>query len=470
MSEQNFKSFCFSWIGTCLVGSGLGVIVAAIFFSFDFLDTLSVGILSLFTLFSVVLAFQMVQWNPLILWSPLPWFLLAGAVYFGFGPLIYFFGDDDAKRVCDRIWPTARADLFRVSCLNILGAALVVVFWWRRARKAFQLPFGSPRLGADSATGMAILFYGIGLPAKLLSLASVYGLLGFTVPGMLNWLSNFCGAGLLLLTLTALRNGAWWWNLWAVMLLFEIGAAILTFSKIAIILALVPCLFGYFLFRPANGKSFFCSLIILALVYLISSPFVNYVRDRNLESNDIGARYTLAKTYLEADWDPELQRNPQSWWIRLNYANVQTFAMREYDEGNPGQSLVVALIAPIPRILWPDKPVLDAGKAFYQTLTGHEGASFGIGLFAEAYWNGGWMAVVFCSIGLGWLFGSITLVIVKDLSSGSLWILPIALIWIRGGTRVDGWFYTDVVGPAVFTLIFILLMRFVRQTEMVQRA
>lgn len=463
------KSFRFAWIGASLAGGVVVVILLAVFFSFDFLDAVCAGLLSLFILLSGALAFQLVQWKPLLIWSPLPWFLLASAAYFGFGPLIYFFGNDDAKGFCELIWPVTRKDLFRVSWLNMSGTAVVVAVWWWRARNVFQLPFRPARLDSGSTANMALLFYGIGLPAKLVSLAFEYGLLGFTAPGVLNWIAHFSAAGLLLLTLTALRNGALWWWLWGVMLLFEITAAILTFSKIAIILSLVPCLLGYFLYRPVRVQSFLWSLILLATVYLISSPFIGYIREQDSQSNAVGDRYALAKSYLEAEQEAVLQRNPQNWWIRLNYANTQTFAMKEYDEGDPGQSLMVALIAPIPRVLWPGKPVLDAGKTFYQTLTGHEGASFGMGLFAEAYWNGGWLFVILCSIGLGWLFGSITLPIVEGLSSGNLWILPIALIWIRGGIRVDGWFYTDVAGPAVFTLLYILLMHFFRPKEMRRR-
>jgi hypothetical protein len=438
----------------------------ATYFSFDFLDTICVGMLSLFILLTVSLSFDLLEWKPQLVWSPLIWFLLASGVYVGFGPLIYFFGNDEAKMVCELIWPVTLKDLFRVSLLNMTGTVLVVAAWWWRAHNVLQLPFQPAGLDTSSVANVALIFYAIGLPAKLVSLAFEYGLLGFTAPGMLNWIAHFSAAGLLLLTLVSLRKGARWRLLWGAMLLFELIAAILAFSKIAIVSSLVPCLLGYFLHRPVRVRQFILSLIILTSVYLISTPFILYVRQQSLQSNSVGNRYDLAKSYLDKEQDEDLNRVSQNWWVRLNYVNVQTFAMKEYDEGNPGRSLVLALIAPIPRILWPSKPVLEAGKSFYQTLTGHGGASFGMGLFVEAYWNGGWLFVVSCSVGLGWLFGSITLSIVKGLSSGNPWVLPIALIWIRGGTRVDGWFYTDISGPAVFTFLFLLLMRLYQNTEM----
>jgi hypothetical protein len=98
-----------------------------------------------------------------------------------------------------------------------------------------------------------------------------------------------------------------------------------------------------------------------------------------------------------------------------------------------------------------------------ELLRVHHGArsrEFGIGFFCEAYWNGGWLAVILCSAAIGWLFAMITRVLGEELLLGNLWALPFALLWVRGGAQVDGWMHTEIVGPAVFTLIGILAMRY----------
>ena len=48
----------------------------------------------------------------------------------------------------------------------------------------------------------------------------------------------------------------------------------------------------------------------------------------------------------------------------------------------------------------------------------------------------------------------------EELLLGNLWALPFALWWVRGGAQVDDWMHTEIVGPAVFTLIGILAMRY----------
>jgi hypothetical protein len=134
--------------------------------------------------------------------------------------------------------------------------------------------------------------------------------------------------------------------------------------------------------------------------------------------------------------------------------------MEQYDEGQPGSSLRLALIAWVPRALWPSKPIIESGVDLHEKMTGHSGPSFGIGWFAEAYWNGGWTMVIFISAGIGVLFAFLEAAIIKAVRTGKLWILPVGLLWIRSGLRSDGWVHTEIVGPAVFTLLYLELLHF----------
>ena len=166
-----------------------------------------------------------------------------------------------------------------------------------------------------------------------------------------------------------------------------------------------------------------------------------------------------AHSFFRAEHDKQVSDDPQMWWARFYYSNAQVFAIQEYDAGRPGDSLMLALIAPIPRLLWHDKPAIESGYDFYRRLTGSNTSSFGIGFFVEAYWNGGWLAVILCSIMLGWLLGAVTVSLAAQQAVGNLWALPLAFLWIRIGSRVDGWVHTEIAGPAIFTLLFLGLIR-----------
>jgi hypothetical protein len=413
--------------------------------------------LAAFTLFGSVSAYQLVRQSPLLIFSPMPWFLLASGFYFGFGPLIYFFGNDMAITYCNAVWPVDLDELWSVTLLNALGVVLVFGVWLWQVR---EMPRGRFKPAGNGALASAILiFYLVGLPFRLINIFSDAGLLPFTPPGFLGWLANLTSAGLVLLTAMAMRNGGGWWFLWAGMLVLNIIGAALTFSKLNIFLALIPCIFGFLLYRP-KGRVLLWIPVLLIILYIVTHSFVSLARENVKSSHSLSDRIKIVQLFFDDKKESELNNYDQSWWTRINYANAQRFAMKDYENGTPGSSLMLALIAPIPRVLWPDKPFIESGYEFYRRLTGMDGATFGIGFFAEAYWNGGWLAVVLISCASGWLFGKITLVIGAEVAIGNLWILPIALIWIKGGFRVDGWIHTEIVGPGMFTLIYILLMRY----------
>jgi len=240
---------------------------------------------------------------------------------------------------------------------------------------------------------------------------------------------------------------------------FEFGLGVLLFSKAAILQPAFAVFLGYLNHKHRVFRNPW-PLLVLVLVYIGTSFFVDFARGQRLAGSGARERISVARSFTEARDEPVDLDSNFRWLGRLNYANNQTFAMKQYDEGEPGTSLRLAWIAWIPRVLWPNKPIIDSGMGLYEQMTGNKGASFGIGLFAEAYWNGGWVYVILMAAGLGLLFALIGAKMTKEVHSSNLWMFPIALLWIRSGLRTDGWFHTEIVGPAVFTLLYLILLRF----------
>ncbi len=406
------------------------------------------------------MAFRIVRQDWILIWSPLPWFLLASGAYFGLGPMIYFVGDQHTVSYCEAVWPVTWKDLTRATLLNGVGLGTLFWTWLVTARGSALRASCSTRRRTDSEVATMIGCYAVGLPCRMVGLLSEFGYVSFTPHGVLNWLGNFVMAGLVLLTFLAIRRGGIWWLLWAIMAGFELGTSLLMFSKLAVVLAFLPCSFGYLLARPSLRAAVFATAL-LVVVYLSSVSYVRFGRTSLSESNagTVMDRMGFLHAYVRKDQATQLEDSKYGWLTRLNYANTQTFAIREYDEGRPGESFKLALIAWIPRLLWPGKPPIESGRDFYTRLTGNVGATFGMGLFAEAYWNGGWPYLILMSAAVGWLFAILTTRITTVLAAGDFWILPIAMLWIRAGTRVDGWFHTEIVGPAVFTFLYLYLLR-----------
>jgi hypothetical protein len=347
-------------------------------------------------------------------------------------------------------------DLWRITLVHALGVVLVFGVWLLAIRELPRSGLSTPEPVAMES--MIFMFYLTGLPFRVIGILSEFGVLPFMASGFVDWFANLTSAGLVLLTAMTLRKGGGWWFAWGTMLALDVVGGVLTFSKMSILLSVLPCFFGYFLYRPKQPPLGWI-LVVLVIVYMASHSFVSFVRGNGMYYNSLSGRIQIAESYFGSKDESGLVDEDQAWWTRLNYANNQAFALYEYDGGTPGDSLKLALIAPIPRVLWPDKPFIESGRDFYRKLTGGDSATFGIGFFVEAYWNGGWLAVVLTSCAIGWFFGKITLVIGAEQGLGNLWILPIALLWIRSGARVDGWIHTEIVGPAAFTLLYVLMMR-----------
>ena len=443
---------------SALVGFGAAVL-SSLALSLTRLDQLCIGLLITLVLSCGGFAYQILQRNMLLVWSPMPWFLAASGAYFGFGPLVYYFGSDASVEMLNAVAPLAKEQLLRVTLLNMAGLALVLGVW-AIGPNHFLTPGTRVWRGRQvSSTTLMVSFYMIGLPPRILSLLSEYGLVSFIVPGVLGWLANFTGAGLVLLTAIAFQRRSEWWVVWGFMLTIEVLAAIATFSKLAIVLSMLPCVLGYLLYRP-SVRALRSVPLLLAIIYTASHYFVSFSRKSPLAERSVSARLAVARAYLGTEQQRQEFEQSEALWVRLNYANLQNFAMNEYDEGNPGGSLKLATVAWIPRLVWKNKPIIESGTDFYRRLTGTTGVAFGMGLFAEAYWNGGWLAVVLCSLGVGCVFRWTSSGIVEGMASGNEWILPIALLWVRSGLRPDGWLHTEIVGPVVFTFLYLAVLNF----------
>src|SRR5450759_2142370 len=88
----------------------------------------------------------------------------------------------------------------------------------------------------------------------------------------------------------------------------------------------------------------------------------------------------------------------------------------------------------IPRIIWPDKPVITYGHEFTFLVTGAEGSGgSGAGFFGEAYWNLGWSGVVLAAVWTGIIHAIMTSVNMQKIADKDLRWLPIVLMSIKMG-------------------------------------
>jgi hypothetical protein len=153
----------------------------------------------------------------------------------------------------------------------------------------------------------------------------------------------------------------------------------------------------------------------------------------------------------------------QGWWSRLNYTNVQVLALREYDAGRRGHSLENLFTVLVPRFLWRDKPNITAtGQDFNELAIGNRESSLGLGIYGDAYWNGGWLACVLTGIGVGAIFAFVARLSLNFMQNGEWLFLPCVFLGIRMGFRLDGWIVPDYAGGMAIYLGFAMVVHFAR--------
>lgn len=210
-------------------------------------------------------------------------------------------------------------------------------------------------------------------------------------------------------------------------------------------------------------------IFVLLMIYIGLSALVAYLGNREEIRARIWGGQDLASR-LEVVWDTAQQfeffsiENPKHFYlmdIRLDRNYFVGRAVDNLDSGiveyAGGQTLINAILAPIPRALWPDKPRISGSSEVFSQYTGIEEnptTSSGMGILFESYINFGSIGVV-VSFALYALLLSIfdagarRNLAAADYASAAIWLLT-------GYELIDPIDYlAGVAGAAVSVFIFL---------------
>ncbi len=414
-------------------------------------------------------AYILIKEQPPMIFSPLFWFFVACALYFGFGPLTYHYGHPISIWFMEQYYYVSESDLLRTNLLNTLGVGIVII-GFMIGSKFFKSPYPRAITLPDftSLKKIVITFLLIGLPIKyLLYLPYVFGLTDFILPGSIMQLQILVSLSTIPMILMIEKGAKRWFPLLILLIGSELLTSLLEFGKLSLIIALMLPMLGLFIARR-KIYILFISLILLVGMYYFIYPIANYGRSELTKIHGIFSRgslqerYEIVKNYLFEGSGRHHGSLPghQFWWTRLCYANAQTFAMTRYDSGLIGTTFSSAIYTVIPRFLWKDKPVISAvGNEFNYLVTRNPDSASAPGVFAEAYWNGGWILVIFTCLYLGFLFAGFTKYSLTKIVTNKFYLLPVMLIGIKMGIRPDGWFVVEYVGSVMVAIFLHLVLK-----------
>jgi hypothetical protein len=452
------------------VSCGLSILYSAVYLQFgkDFYGV--VNQLGPFILFVTCgwAAYELVRRSPIHVWLPVTWFLVSCAGFFGFGPLAFYFGTPESIEYMTHDFPVDEEWLLRTNLLNSVGIGIVTVVYTVAAtlipKRLSVVPFAND----ISMEKVMWLFLIVGGIAKyLLTLPHALGLIPTIVPGSLQHLSMLVTTAIILLTILIHQGRRDYQWLICLVVGSEIVTGLMMFNKSEVITTILAVLLGRSVYQ-ANIRSLIGSGLIVAILYMsVLSPFVSFARVAfgGLGVTSVAEFQDTVEEYHRVGNDAlaMLQPGVQSWWTRLNYASVQSFAMYSFDMGGAGETLSLLPYVLLPRIFFEDKPLMTSGKDLTRLITGDESLGHtGLGIFGEAYWDGGWeMVVLVCSY-VGVLFALYGEFSTTTIMKRHFAYMPIVLIGVIMGLHPEDWFVPTFVGSVIeaFCLYVVLKATF----------
>lgn len=439
------------------------------------LDVLNLLVPALLGISSLLLGWQIVRRSQLAIWNPLVWFLLACTIYYGLGQLIHLLGTADSVRRVNQMYLMDQRGLARTNLLHTVGVLIIVgaytltssLFTQQKRTAAYNLE--TPAFNRNSsreARSSALLFLCVGLPVKyLLELPSNLGLLTWVVPGGFKYLGTLSGVAIIPLYWLYKRHGGIYRPALFTLAISEFLIGLVCLSKLEMIKTALFLVLGAQLVKPGLKKLAISGISIIAAYVFIASPFVNFARvaANRVVAKDLAQAIDLIEQFNAQEGAVKDLEFPkaQLWWTRLAYSNVELFAMRQYDRGHPGTTLWLAPYTLIPRLIFPEKPIMTSGLEFTQLITGDRNLiSFtGLGVLGEGYWNGGWLGVACVGTVIGVLLAMFSIFSIRTLEAHIFMFLPISMAGIMLGLRIDDWFVPTYLGNTVQLLLMYLAIQ-----------
>ncbi|MBI1295524.1 hypothetical protein GC175_11270 [bacterium] len=368
----------------------------------------------------------------------------------------------------DNFFPVRLTDLYHVNILVlvglifIIGAYLTLKNTHGRGVDASHSSLNTIRVYHDYLRVILTLFLFIGIPIRyLVWIPYVFGFGSFIVPGSIAILGNLAILSFVLLLILAYKYNRNYFVLFGILFAFESTIVFLSLSKqaileVVIILVLAATLIG------VRIKQILVVALLVAVIYIsFLSPFVTFAREEfrahGLQSLS-DAYIALTEFFGEQTGNGSHSYEAQQWWSRLNYANAQTFSIRAYNLGYQGSTYEQIPYVFIPRILFPGKPALTTGTYFNYLVNGNPDSASSPTVFAEAFWNGGWLYVVLTAIYLGGIYYAFEAYAVKQLTAFRFQYLPIIWMGITMGYRHDGWFVPTFLSAVVIAIVLHFLL------------
>lgn len=408
----------------------------------------------------------------LLVWTPIVWITFAFGVFYGLGPMVYYFGDEKNIKYLGFTWEVNTGDLWNTMLVNLLGFFFVLLaflagsYFTPTIKKARNIESSSLK----DAKSLALIFISIGsFMNYFIILPYSLGLTKWLLPGFFFNLALLQHIGILLISYLHTKSDEMLWKvLFYTILPLELLTSFLTFSKQAFLLIFILAFLGKFL-AHRRITILLTMACVVSFVFITIKPIVSDARIELRKDSygvaSLSKRLAIIQKVLRKE-DDDWEDYGGNWWTRICYAHVQAFTMERYELGLPGNTYSNILYTFVPRLLWPEKPNMSlVGLEFTELVSGHRASSTGLGVFGEAYWNLGYMGVGLIGFYIGILFLILSQATISFIFRQDWYFLPLVFFGIKIGLSVDRWFVSSYVGSIVIYAAYFFFLYVAKQVK-----
>jgi hypothetical protein len=467
--------------GYCALTNCLFFLVAATFIYAVKPQSLSIILFApaAFFVCSMLTFMLMVQGGAVL--APLAWFILGSGIYFGLGAI---FGGLRVHSYTEQIFG---ADILYLTQVNLLNASSVLIVvgvalacgWWRapvwqthegvsvhQQTIALQKVFPFVLTVAIASACLKIFFFPV---AENLLIRGVIGKLVLFLPAC------FLLLGMLW------QSIRWPFKLAASILFFiEVSSGLLTLSKYQVVYTMLAFIAGIWI-RRTSWKFILLTLSGIGLIFAMINPLITLGRAHLAYDarNTMETRMEILQDASTALLDPKFilladdslslegvkkpEERVRAIGRRFEVASIQGYLINEYDNHRPGNTLSNFWATFIPRIAWPQKPIITnpGGELHikYYNDPNQVNSALAPTYSAEAYWNYGPLGVVLAStllgLAIGWLTRYSFLAVYGPRTEYFIMAFP-AVIW---ACFVESWIVSSYIGEFVIFVAILLTAR-----------
>lgn len=397
-------------------------------------------------------------------WSPLIWMRAAIFFYGGFGTLTVLTANDETRNYAEAFFVFYAADVLKYNMV-IISFALVMLATCAGFLSAFGgrktvTEIFNPQPSSVDLTVIGVIFLIAGIAANVFFILPYqFGFVRTTFPALISEVAQASFIGLFLCVIAFARSRSpFLWVIVGIGLLQSL-LGLMAFSKQSVIMPIVMLLLGYFYLLPQIRRLLIVSAVILTVFYSVTPivDFGRYVMQVRYGGIDAPAppaeRLEIVFDYFDPRSIAVGDDGVNYASLRFSYVNVGAFVTSTRDAGQKGNTYDNALAVFVPRFLWKDKPVItELARQLSYDATGNWNNSVAPGLAPEAYWNDGWFGIAYMGIFVGVIISMWSIYNLAVQVAGAWYLFPVILLGVRMGSRFDGFFVSDVLGPIAFGL------------------